>query len=1114
MKRILLALLFSAIFHTFSLAQCFNPSLVNQSMVDNFPTLECTDAGNIWISGADILNIDSLYPLISIEHLKIFSYANLTNFDGLYNLEIIEDEFELEGDDINNVLGLTSLVEVTGVFNIGSNTNVTSLEGLNSLETVGEFSLNGGPLSDVSSLQSLSTVGTLILNNFNTLEYFSFLTNLTTIDQDLRINGSENLLSLRGLENITHIEGDLIINASEGLACLKGLDGLVSIGGDLVITNNDFLLSMAGLENLTSVGGVIRIENNPFLTYCNQTYLCNLIDGTSIISNNDPGCNDINELNSNCTTPDALPDNITLTTQGHMNEFAAMFPGYQNIVGNLNFELEENTTSLAGLSQIQTVGGDFTMIEASTIVDNLMQDLDGLENLSSVGGDFLIQSIYDLASLEALTSLVEVGGGFKLGSMDSIQNLAGLENLQSIGGLLEINGCRKITDISALANLNSVDAIKFIELKELESLNGLNITEIPSYFHLVECNALTNFEGLEQLESIGDRFNLYENDNIINFQGLQNLSKIGENFLVERNKNFENFSGFSVLDTIGGDFVMNGFLSTDSLKNFHGMESLKYIGGQLRVRNNENLTTLFGLHNVEVIAGGMVDFYYNQSLSNCAIPSVCNVLSDNSNLWIFGDSAPGCNSANQVLNVCNDSISKVSGMTFIDFDCNQIYDQTDTRFPYHLIKRNNQPTVFTNDTAAYENFLNPNATTLISAGNLSGFSVYPEFHTITTSTNVVDYSNTDFGFCPDSSFTNFSVYLTDITPPRPGFSNQYQIDVMNRGTQNGNVILDFDWSNNPTGDDATILSAGGGIINGNTIQWQLNDLLPFVPIQIIIETEMDPTTVLGTILNPRAQVQSTSGTETTLLDNVDMLNQEVVGSYDPNDKTVDKEELITEGFIDNEELEYLIRFQNTGTFPATFIEVLDTFQTNLDMSTFKMIAASHSYTLTFPQENVIKWRFDDINLPDSTSNEPESHGFIKFNINTIDGLTINDSIINRAGIYFDFNAPIITNYATTNIDLPLNIQALDHIYPLNIYPNPASNTVNIQFNFPGENRLPSSILITDLSGKIVSNINREIDTSAEQVIEIPVNNLGNGIYFIQVQTSKYIAIGKVSILKN
>ncbi|MCI4669910.1 MAG: T9SS type A sorting domain-containing protein, partial [Bacteroidia bacterium] len=58
---------------------------------------------------------------------------------------------------------------------------------------------------------------------------------------------------------------------------------------------------------------------------------------------------------------------------------------------------------------------------------------------------------------------------------------------------------------------------------------------------------------------------------------------------------------------------------------------------------------------------------------------------------------------------------------------------------------------------------------------------------------------------------------------------------------------------------------------------------------------------------------------------------------------------------------------------------------------------------------VVRFRFDPIFLPDSTTDLEGSNGFVKFGIQMMPGLPLGSTIENKAAIYFDFNAPIITN---------------------------------------------------------------------------------------------------------
>jgi hypothetical protein len=138
--------------------------------------------------------------------------------------------------------------------------------------------------------------------------------------------------------------------------------------------------------------------------------------------------------------------------------------------------------------------------------------------------------------------------------------------------------------------------------------------------------------------------------------------------------------------------------------------------------------------------------------------------------------------------------------------------------------------------------------------------------------------------------------------------------------------------------------------------------------------------------------------------------QIIIGSYDPNDKQAVPRGIGEQHIVaKNEEIEFTVRFQNTGNADAINIFILDTLDLeHLDFSTLRMGIASHEYT-TELTGNVLRLNFDNIHLPDSSSNEPASHGFVKYHIRTKSNLNGGETISNTANIYFDYNAPITTN---------------------------------------------------------------------------------------------------------
>lgn len=143
----------------------------------------------------------------------------------------------------------------------------------------------------------------------------------------------------------------------------------------------------------------------------------------------------------------------------------------------------------------------------------------------------------------------------------------------------------------------------------------------------------------------------------------------------------------------------------------------------------------------------------------------------------------------------------------------------------------------------------------------------------------------------------------------------------------------------------------------------------------------------------------------------------VVNSYDPNIKVVEPQGNGSQGFIpeDTEKLTYTVHFQNTGNAPAINVNIVDTLQSNVVPSSLRIINASHNMNPSWLTNSVVKFNFPNINLPDSTSNEALSHGFVTFEIDLAANLPLTTEIENTAHIYFDFNPAIVTNTTLNTI---------------------------------------------------------------------------------------------------
>ncbi len=214
-----------------------------------------------------------------------------------------------------------------------------------------------------------------------------------------------------------------------------------------------------------------------------------------------------------------------------------------------------------------------------------------------------------------------------------------------------------------------------------------------------------------------------------------------------------------------------------------------------------------------------------------------------------------------------------------------------------------------------------------------------------------------------------------------------------------------------------------------------------------------------------AETLDTDGT-TVLHADTFLYEVPVLCSFDPNDKLVNMSELPPDYTADSSLLTYTIRFQNTGNFMAFNIRVRDTLDMALDWSSFEPMAASHSYFPTLDTASgVAQFDFLDIRLADSTSNEPESHGFVAFSIRLKPGLSPGAVTRNRAGIYFDVNAPVITNWAETKVRELVSTRPTPSPVAIRISPNPAIDILKVFF--PEKRMTDAQVQVYDLRGQMV-----------------------------------------------
>ncbi|MEL6863561.1 MAG: T9SS type A sorting domain-containing protein [Bacteroidota bacterium] len=223
------------------------------------------------------------------------------------------------------------------------------------------------------------------------------------------------------------------------------------------------------------------------------------------------------------------------------------------------------------------------------------------------------------------------------------------------------------------------------------------------------------------------------------------------------------------------------------------------------------------------------------------------------------------------------------------------------------------------------------------------------------------------------------------------------------------------------------------------------------------------------------------------------------GAFDPNDKAGFPFGVGDEHFIEeNVALDYRIRFQNTGTDTAFKVVILDTLSAFLDISTIRAGASSHQYDFELIGENVVRFTFDQIMLPDSNVNEPASHGFVNFRIQQQRDNSIGTEIRNSAAIYFDFNEPIITNETLHTIGedfIQIQVSTQEVFLPnirILAAPNPFSESTQLQVD--GASFKELHLFLYDATGRLVKQVQ-----SQEEYVVLHGEGLTTGLYFYQLE---------------
>lgn len=352
----------------------------------------------------------------------------------------------------------------------------------------------------------------------------------------------------------------------------------------------------------------------------------------------------------------------------------------------------------------------------------------------------------------------------------------------------------------------------------------------------------------------------------------------------------------------------------------------------------------------------------------------------------------------------------------------------------------------------------------------------------------------NFCFAPNGIHNDLEIAIIPITAAVPGFTSKYKIIYKNKGTaaQSGNLAFSYD-DNLMNFTTATVAPASQST---GTLTWNFTNLLPFEAREVTVTFTLNTPTATppltgGHILNYTAQV--TGATDETPADNNFTLNQTVLNSFDPNDKTCLQGTAIAQAQV-GDYVHYLIRFENTGTANAQNVVVKDIIDTSkFNLSSLVAVGGSHSFVTRITGPNTVEFIFENIQLPfaDATND-----GYVVFKIRTLTNLTVGNAFSNTANIYFDYNAPIVTNTYTTTVQSNLSTTETA-TEDFSIYPNPVKDLLH----FKTKERIVKAE-VYDLSGRIVRSFG--ITQNA-----INLSELSKGNYLIRIYTKDQVIIKKL-----
>ncbi|QSB25182.1 T9SS type A sorting domain-containing protein [Flavobacterium sp. CLA17] len=717
-----------------------------------------------------------------------------------------------------------------------------------------------------------------------------------------------------------------------------------------------------------------------------------------------------------------------------------------------------------------------------------------LKKLNFIYNETVDAQVSNLVNLEYLA-----------GSQNNLQNI-NLEGLTSLKVLSLANNQLKSLNFNNLINLKEVtcsnnqivsfdiSGINNIEKLDLETnkITVLNLPDSPKLNRLICGGNKLSYLDLTKTRNLVSLMCSGNNLTNLDLKGLkiESLRCVGNNLTNLDLKGIETIKYLSC--------GMNKFTTLDlnDQVNLFELDCTYSLLTELNLNNCKKLEVLSSSFSNELTAIYIKNDYFSYSYYFGANPKLKYICTSEALIDHYHNLLKDRVSYVEVNSYCSFNPGgiyyTIAGNQKYDSDNNSC-DISDSKFPnlnFQITDGTNSGTIISDVSGNYSIPVGEGTHTITPIlENPNYYEVSPESLVVTFPTQTSPFTQ-NFCVTPKGEHQDLEITILSTIPARPGFDATYKIVYKNKAnkTVSGSVTLDFN--------DAVLdyVAASPSITNQTTnkLVWDYTNLKALetreINVTLNVNSPMEtPAVNINDRLSFNALITPVTGDEKPV-DNSFALRQTVVGSFDPNDKTCLEGDVITPELI-GEYVHYLIRFENTGTYPAENIVVKDMIDlSKFDISTLVPTSASHSYTTKISEGNKVEFIFEKIDLP---FNDAYNDGYIAFKIKTLPTLKTGDSFTNEANIYFDYNFPILTNKATSTFKT-LGIQDFEFSKYFNIYPNPVKDVLSISIK---NDATIKSISVYDVLGQLVIAVPNAADVST-----IDVSKLRTGNYILKIKT--------------